>query len=1727
MYQSNSHAAIVSAGHEGSFSGQFGAALVKNFNQKKRNKVQCCLELLLPVFFVAGLILIWLATSRTTFASKQFVSYNGSTLTNYTPFRSRTCNNGTTPVDGLPSCPQNSSMKLYCHTAQFIPILGPFCTINVPPQIVSLPFISALQNTMVAIPTLDDLILLQWAVRSNPRRGGISRSDYSGLQNSGLLYFVPNSSATLSLVQYINASSNLFKYVYGGVTTEAAAEAIMTSAAAENKNWGIIRVDEMSSTASRYEIRLNRSGLPQTDRAVLQFYSGGMPQSGASMYISSGFLTLQNTIDTYYATQVQGLASPPTPVFAPMGFPGYTDQAFLQLAGGFAPLILVLAFLYPVSQLTKNIVLEKELRIREAMMIMGLGTGSFYMSWIVTYAIQYFFSSILITIILVHSFVPKSSPVVVFFIFFLFGLSSIALSGVLAVFFSKSRIAALVSPVIYFVLSVPLFAIDDVSRSVNIFLLILSPSAFATGLDVLFSHEQANGLGNAQLNDPRDKVNMIIVFFFLVFDIIVYLLLMLYLDTIMPNDWGTPRHPCFCCLDPLKWFWSRRTKREDEEMQRDGRNLQGVFEAEEPAATPPTVSLCGLRKEFTRNNDTFVAVNNMQWSLREGQISVLLGHNGAGKTTTMNLMTGMLEADSGDCYVYGKSVRNNLRAARQEIGLCPQHNVLWPDLTCAEHLHFYAAVKGLTGSERDAAVDEMLHSVDLFDKRDDLSDALSGGQKRKLSVAIAFVGRSRLIFLDEPTAGMDVAARRHTWDLIKRMAVGRTILLTTHFMDEADLLGHTIAIMSKGRLMCTGSSIFLKSKLGVGYSLTMSLEAHAHALAIFASVERFVPKAELTSSTAGELAVKLPMDSVSQFPELLSMLETSGKSAGVRGFGISVTTLEEIFLKIARDGDGVDENQSFLNLGATCDKERPDDDAKMLDDEQQTTRSIWGVQVIDNELAMNFTQLKVLLVKRLRNSMRDRRTQCLQIFVPVICVLLAMLLTLLNFSVAPALQLTPAVYGSNTILPVDSCASMFNLSISLGSRVETFVRSDATGQELSEWLVASARAQSKERYSAMFCNDSNLTHIMAQEASLLLVNYTSFHEYGISLNTYHSAYLKARKGEAVTTVVVNRPLPLTGREEALFNGIRTVIIGIIIMIPFTFIPSTFVGWIVKERQCKARHLQNVSGVRFSIYWLSNLLFDIISFFVSEFLVIIIFLIFNRLEYIGDARTFAALFLLFFFYGLSGIAVSYAVSFLFEEHSTAQNIVMLSNFIAGFLLVMVVYILSVIDSTKELGEALRWIFRLVPSYCLGEGIINLASLSIFNAFTGKQDPLQMKTTGYGILYMALEFPFFFLLTLIIDHPDRRTTSQQLNHNSDINPDIVDKEDPDVAQERKEIEEGTVRGDDLVIVKHLRKVYPSGKVAVRNISFGVHAGEVFGFLGTNGAGKTTAISILCQEFMPTNGRAFIVGHDVVEDSQRALRNIGYCPQFDALLDLLTTEEHLSLYAGVRGVVESERQQVVDTLLNVCELKEHRATLAMNLSGGNRRKLSVALSLVGGPRVVFLDEPSAGMDPVARRGLWKAIQAISSNCSVVLTTHHLEEVEALAHRVAIMVDGVIKCIGSKTHLKAKFGSGFEMSIRLAGKEWAPNLEAFMAQCLPEAKLNETRSNKYNFALPQSTLLSNTFALLERYKKDLNITDYNISQTSLEQVFLRISEGNIGQHSEDSCLISLPVASPLMRRE
>jgi ABC-type multidrug transport system ATPase subunit len=238
------------------------------------------------------------------------------------------------------------------------------------------------------------------------------------------------------------------------------------------------------------------------------------------------------------------------------------------------------------------------------------------------------------------------------------------------------------------------------------------------------------------------------------------------------------------------------------------------------------------------------------------------------------MLTGLIPPTSGDAIINGFSVVDNMAKIRTSLGFCPQHDVLFPFLTAREHLVFFNGLKNVPPATAEADIDSSLRTLNLAPKASTLAGNLSGGMKRKVSaplaphlhllcahprpqlcLAIAFTGDSRFVLLDEPTAGVDVASRRSVWDFIikKREENDRSIMISTHFLDEAEVLADRVAIVDQGELVCCGSPLYLKNLYGVGYQLALETDTSADTAALKATVLEHVPSADVTSEVAREL----------------------------------------------------------------------------------------------------------------------------------------------------------------------------------------------------------------------------------------------------------------------------------------------------------------------------------------------------------------------------------------------------------------------------------------------------------------------------------------------------------------------------------------------------------------------------------------------------------------------------------------------------------------------------------------------------------------------------------------------------------------------------------------------------------------------------------------------------------------------------------------------------------
>jgi len=404
-------------------------------------------------------------------------------------------------------------------------------------------------------------------------------------------------------------------------------------------------------------------------------------------------------------------------------------------------------------------------------------------------------------------------------------------------------------------------------------------------------------------------------YYYLLMDIAFYYLLTVYFDQIIPNEYGISRHPLYF-LFPSYWGfgitknqrnvdWLNKLKKNSGGIVIDGEDEAVKLEREQALSEEywPAVKLVNIRKVF-RNSIFYksatdkIAVKDTCLTFQEGKLLALLGQNGAGKSTTMNILSGLTRSSAGDALIFGYSVRTQMSQINKIMGVCPQHDILFEDLTAVEHIELYAGLKGVPKKDWAMLIEDRLKCVRLWQVRHARSNTYSGGMKRRLSLIISTIGDPKVIFLDEPTTGMDPVNRRHVWSFIEDFKDGRSIVLTTHSMEEADVLGDGIAIMAHGAVRAIGNSITLKAKYGAGYRINLITD-NEKSEAIKTQVLNRVPNVVVEDESAGALIFQFPNESKGSIPEFVEWLEGE-KESGVKAWGISQTTLEEVFLKIIR-----------------------------------------------------------------------------------------------------------------------------------------------------------------------------------------------------------------------------------------------------------------------------------------------------------------------------------------------------------------------------------------------------------------------------------------------------------------------------------------------------------------------------------------------------------------------------------------------------------------------------------------------------------------------------------------------------------------------------------------------------------------------------------------------------------------------------------------------------------
>eukprot|EP01132_Coremiostelium_polycephalum_P003971 gene3971-4967_t len=574
-----------------------------------------------------------------------------------------------------------------------------------------------------------------------------------------------------------------------------------------------------------------------------------------------------------------------------------------------------------------KIAYEKENKLKQGLVTMGLGQSVYSVSWFITSAIL----NLLITLITIaigaacqFDYFKSTNFFVNFFLFFLFTMAMSQVAFFVLSFLSTTKAAIGLGMVIFIVGAIlqlilsqmgplifqTIYEKDNTAATVaRVFLFFIPMFHFSkaiTDINTISSLYQFTKIGfkwsdlSRNLNSKDSdyaipQTGQSLLFLFILS--IIYIVLAWYFDNVIPGNDGNSQPPWFFLLPSYWGIVKKKPKYIAQPIIHDQDVKNAIDNAHDVTNKSPLIIL-GLSKTY--NKFLFVknkipAVRYLSLSVENSNVLCLLGSNGAGKSTTIGLLTGLTNPSSGDAIIYGKSIVSDIDSVRKMTSVCPQHDILWNELTAQEHLELFAELKGVPPNQRITNINHALDSVKLKKVANNQVSTYSGGMKRRLSVAIAScIGDPRIVFLDEPTTGMDPQSRRHIWNLIKDIKKDRVIILTTHLMEEADILGDKIVIMSKGVMACVGNSLQLKTRFGEGYSVNIIARSSDRVDEIKYFVSQQLPNSKLLTENADFLKFGFPLTTESSIiVEFFRSLENISQdpNAPIRDWGVSHSRL--------------------------------------------------------------------------------------------------------------------------------------------------------------------------------------------------------------------------------------------------------------------------------------------------------------------------------------------------------------------------------------------------------------------------------------------------------------------------------------------------------------------------------------------------------------------------------------------------------------------------------------------------------------------------------------------------------------------------------------------------------------------------------------------------------------------------------------------------------------------
>ncbi|KAK9351867.1 P-loop containing nucleoside triphosphate hydrolase protein [Lipomyces doorenjongii] len=1030
------------------------------------------------------------------------------------------------------------------------------------------------------------------------------------------------------------------------------------------------------------------------------------------------------------------------------------------------------------------------------------------------------------------------------------------------------------------------------------------------------------------------------------------------------------------------------------------------------------------------------AVKDLSISFRTGELSCLLGANGSGRTTTLEMIAGIQKPSSGTI-IFGSST---------ELGICPQRNVMWDDLTVEEHVRIWDKLKAARrATKKDVA--DLVTACDLTSKMKFLSKNLSGGQKRKLQLAMMFAGGSKVCCVDEVSSGLDPLSRRRIWDILLASRGQRTIILTTHFLDEADLLADSIAILARGELVVAGSPLKLKADFGNGYRVYSIMPA---------SGKEMVYEAE----------------NGNQVISLVNRLEREEH----KELRVSGPQLEDVFLKFVADSDA--EIQELLKENDVVYQ----DDDEMSKDAVLTFEASGDLDLKAGVIVGLWGQISTMIRKRLIVTRSHPFPMVCIVLIPIVVGgIVTRFLKSYEVSVQGYESFSLSVFmdSINMIFGPQSTVMEYLPGVSIYLAVSTSPSNTSEYPDLSSAII----------FEQTFAEFVDAVH----------TNYSTLLPGGIYFNSPVTLSYRVDGGTSFSSAsdgIIFGPIVLNMVNNIRANGTTTIITN---YSPFQYpwvstmgdhctmgsYPAFCALYPTVERLHRVRALHYSNGLRVLPLWAAYLLYDF-CFALLASLILAGILPGTNSNWFGLGYLFTVLVL----YGIASILLAFVISMIAKSQLAAFALTAAYQ-CCYFLIYLIAYLsVNTFVTVNKIDETLEILYYVMGAFAPITNLIKALFLSVnlFNSICNGDTVYSyygdIGAYGSPILYLVLQALILFGMLIWWDSGFFRDSIRRRKSRADT----------DLMSEIYRVE--NPENSDGLRVAHLSKQF--GKfVAVEDVSFSVARGACFALLGPNGSGKSTTFNMIRGEIAPSGGNVFVENVSVSSNRAHARTHLGVCPQFDAI-DQMNVGETMAFYARLRGLRAADVKHNVDEIVRAVGLSRSRTRMAAKLSGGNRRKLSLGIALMANPTVLLLDEPSSGMDAASKRLMWRTLAHVAGERSILLTTHSMEEADALASRAGILAKNLL-AVGSSDRLKARWAEDTFVGHKVHVEDIMYNGQVKLAV--------QTRGEKQILSVVQ------IFKAVEQDKEKFGIMYYLVSQASLEQVFLKIvGEHDVAEEGYDS---------------